>query len=91
MSQCVSVALGKAERCCITFGKAANAGVLLGSQERCKVTCVTNGKADVRWKLQMATITYGFMCGVNLGAAVLCGSDGALITIDGKYLIVRQR
>ena len=40
--------------------------------------------------MSMARLTFGLMCGSDIGAAILCGSDGILITIDGKYLIVRR-
>ena len=35
-------------------------------------------------------IEIGFVCGTDIGFPVLYASDGALITIDGKYLIVRK-
>lgn len=38
-----------------------------------------------------ASITIGLVCGVGIGAVMLCGSDGALVTIDGNYLIVRSK
>ena len=38
-----------------------------------------------------ANITVGLVCDIGKGIAVLCGSDGVLITIDGNYLIVRSR
>lgn len=36
-------------------------------------------------------VTIGLVCGIGKGIAVLCGSDGALVTIDGNYLIVRSK
>ena len=35
-------------------------------------------------------VTIGLVCGVDIGMNVLYASDGALITIDGKYLIVQK-
>ena len=35
-------------------------------------------------------ISYGLVCGTDIGANVLYASDGALITIDGEYLIVQK-
>lgn len=35
-------------------------------------------------------VTIGIVCDANVGASILCGSDGALITLDGKYLIVKR-
>lgn len=36
------------------------------------------------------TINTGLVCGRDIGLPVLYASDGVLITIDGKYLIVRK-
>ena len=35
-------------------------------------------------------VTFGFICGTNIGLPVLYASDGALITIDGEYLMVQK-
>lgn len=36
------------------------------------------------------SMNIGFICTTDAGLPVLYASDGALITIDGKYLIVRK-
>ena len=36
-------------------------------------------------------ITIGLVCGIDIGMNVLYASDDALITIDGKYLIVQKQ
>lgn len=36
-------------------------------------------------------VTVGLVCGVDIGMNVLYASDDALITIDGKYLIVQKQ
>lgn len=36
------------------------------------------------------TVVIGLVCGVDIGMNVLYASDDALITIDGKYLIVQK-
>lgn len=36
------------------------------------------------------SMNIGFICTTDVGLPVLYASDGALITIDGKYLIVRK-
>ena len=35
-------------------------------------------------------MSMGFICSTDVGMPVLYASDGALITIDGQYLIVRR-
>lgn len=36
------------------------------------------------------SMNIGFICTTDVGLPVLYASDGALITIDGKYLIVQK-
>ena len=35
-------------------------------------------------------VSFGFICGTNIGLPVLYASDGVLITIDGEYLMVQK-
>ena len=35
-------------------------------------------------------IKFGFVCQDGVGETMLCWCDGALVTVDGKYLIVKS-
>lgn len=36
-------------------------------------------------------VTFGIVCGTNYGFEILYAKDGKLITINGKYLMVKRR
>lgn len=46
---------------------------------------------EVYSKKSDTTVIVGLVCGVDIGMNVLYASDDALITIDGKYLIVQKQ
>ena len=66
----------------VTAGKQKTMDVIASSK---KVDLSVNAES-----VDITRITFGLVCGSDIGATILCGSDGVLITIDGKYLIVRK-
>lgn len=49
------------------------------------------GKAEVSRVDSNMKVSFGIVCGTYLGYDVLYASDGALITINGKYLMVKKK
>ena len=93
MSNCLTVTVGMptAGRCdvetprktgCVKAGCArkGSAELVLPCKQG-KVMCGCRKQTEV---------TVGFVCVSDLGRGVLHASDGALITYDGKYLIVED-
>ena len=48
------------------------------------------GQVSAVCKNKPLNVTFGIVCSVAQGFAVLYASDGALITIEGNYLIVKD-
>lgn len=51
---------------------------------------VQNADIHIESKKEIS-VEFGWVCGTDIGLPVLYASDGALITIDGQYLIVQKR
>lgn len=92
MSGCASVTIVRPQKGEYTVGRPQKADVEIGCMKTGwfttevqpltgQIECVCHRHIDV---------TVALICGTGIGAAILCGSDGALITLDGKYLIVEQ-
>lgn len=47
------------------------------------------GTANIVKPIVKADISMQIVCGIDKSLMVLCSADGELITIDGKYLIVK--
>ena len=48
------------------------------------------GRVETENKNKELNVTFGIVCSIPSGFTVLYASDGALITIDNKYLIVQN-
>lgn len=92
MYGCASVTIVRPQKGEYTVGRPQKADVEIGCAQTGwfttevqpltgQIECVCQNHIDV---------TVALICGTGIGAAILCGSDGALITLDGKYLIVEQ-
>jgi hypothetical protein len=46
---------------------------------------------DSQRKGGQMNVTFGIVCGTNYGFEILYAKDGKLITINGKYLMVKRR
>lgn len=93
MSNCLSVTVGIQPTGRCEAGTPRKAG-------RVEAGCARKGSADMVLLCKQGEVTcgcqkgimidIGFVCGSGLGRGILHASDGALITYDGKYLIVED-
>ena len=92
MYRCASVTIGRPQAGTYTVERPQKADVTIGCAQTGWFTAEAQPlTADIECVCQNhIDVTVALICGTGIGAAILCGSDGALITLDGKYLIVEQ-
>lgn len=93
MSNCLSVTIGIQSRgACVASvpdkGSNINASVL--PKYSASSVCAEKTADVICGHPNRMEVTIGFVCGTDIGAAILHASDGALITLDGQYLIVED-
>lgn len=80
---CIEVTIGKCPSMLVDLKECETGGSCLISAN------VQNANIIIESGQNMS-VSFGWVCGVDIGLPVLYASDGALITIDGQYLIVQK-
>lgn len=100
---CLELTIGKQKKGNLQIGSFSTGDFIIGEQPSAEFSVIPNttGSLDIDdesshmdFEIHRVgntfTMTLGLVCGTNIGMPILYASDGKLITIDGKYLLVRR-